>query len=435
MNVDIINLADLRISSDRQRKEFPTAHIQELAESIKNSGLFHAPIVTNGNKLVAGDCRRRAIELLAAEGFNFRYNDEEIPLNHLPVVRAGTSEPRELYRIELEENIRRKNLTHIEHAQAIAKLHEYFSQNEPEWTNKDTAKQLAGLRGQESLGATEKEVADALLLTAFADDADIRNARTKGSAVRLAKRKLEQDFRADFGAEIEPSAGLNLIVEEANSLEKLKELEDETFDGIITDPPYGINAQSFGEAGFLHGGHEYKDTPEYAYDCYSLLATESFRICKHQAHCYICCDIALFAPAKQLFAAAGWTVWKTPIIWYKGTTAHSPKPDYGPKRSYECLIFANKGDMRIQHCGTDVIISDGVFRDDKLHPAEKPVGLYAELIKWSFMSGSHLLDPFCGVGPIFPAAAKAGCSALGLELSSKWANIARGKIEEINNER
>ena len=432
MNVDIIPLAALQIPEDRQRKEFPAAHIQELAESIRNSGLIHAPVVTERNMLVAGDCRRRAITQLTAEKQSYYYNGEEIPVGHIPVVRTNASGPAALYRVELEENIRRRNLNHIEHAQAIKKLHEFLGENKPEWSNKDTAVELADLRGQESLGATEKEVADALLLSAFADDSDIRNARTKGSAVRMAKRKLEQDFRADFGAEIKKNLTSALQVQEGDSLEILKELEDGIFDGIITDPPYGINAQSFGEAGFMHGGHEYKDTPEYAYQCYQLLADEGFRVCKQQAHCYICCDIGLFEPASDLFRAAGWDVWKTPIIWYKGTTAHSPKPDYGPKRSYECIIFANKGDMRIQHCGTDVIISDSVFRDDKLHPAEKPTGLYSELIKWSFMAGSHLLDPFCGVGPIFPAAAKAKCSAVGLELNTKWANIARGRIEEAN---
>jgi DNA modification methylase/ParB-like chromosome segregation protein Spo0J len=433
MNVELINITDLKIPESRQRQEFPDKHIKELAVSIRSSGLLHAPVVDKRGFLVSGDCRRRAVELIVAAGENYFYNGEEVPLGMLPIVRTHQTEERELYRIELEENVRRRNLTHIEQAQAVAKLHEYFSEESVDWTKKDTAIELADMRGQETLGATETEVAHSIILSQFADDPAVSGARTKASAVRIAKRILEQNFRSDFGADaelVDAAVKTEHKVIQGDSLNKMKYLPENFYDGIITDPPYGIGADKFGESSFMHSGHTYEDNLEYAHKCYYYLAKEGYRVCASSAHCYVFCDINIFPALHDIFKEAGWNVWKTPIIWYKGTTAHSPRPDFGPKRTYEAILFANKGDKHILYCGTDVISRDGVFRDDKLHPAEKPVDLYAELIKWSFMAGSKILDPFCGVFPLVEAAERASCIATGIELEEKYANISQERIRK-----
>jgi len=71
-------------------------------------------------------------------------------------------------------------------------------------------------------------------------------------------------------------------------------VDAERFDVILTDPPYGIDAQDFGDAGgrLVSQTHEYSDVGGEAWETLMLeFARQSFRIAKAQAHAYICCDI------------------------------------------------------------------------------------------------------------------------------------------------
>lgn len=431
MQIAVIPWSEVKTRSDRQRKEIPLEHIKALAESISQNGLFHAPIVNEQMELIAGDCRLRAMKILIDRKEEIVYNGQGLGLELIPVVKTHKTGERDLYRIELEENLRRKNLSQLEEAQAIAKLHELGKSNDPNWTNKQTAEQLAELREQPSLGGNEKEVADAILLSQFMEDPEVKAAKTKQSAVRIAKRKLEQEFRASLGIESTNSIHTGFEVIHGNSIEVLRTLCDGSFNGIITDPPYGIGADSFGSASFLGTVHQYVDDLEYATDCYHALAVEGFRVCQDEAHLYAFCDILQFPLLKEIFSEAGWEVWKTPIIWSKGSTGHSPRPDYGPKRTYEAILFASKGGKRIEKLGSDVIICQGVYSGDKLHAAEKPTELLATLSSWSFLPGSHILDPFCGSGSIFPALHPLGITATGIELNEQNVGIARDRISRL----
>lgn len=431
MDVELITYPELKALPARQRVDVTTSHILALAESISQNGLLHAPIVNEQLELIAGDCRRRAIKVLFDRKERISYNGELLPLEYLPVVKTIFTTEKDLFRIELEENLRRKNLSQIEEAQAIARLHELNGANDPQWTNKQTAEQLADFRGKASTAATESEVAQALLLAQFANNPEVRGAKTKLSAVKIAKRLMEIEFRSSLGIETVGKSTDEYQVLLGNALELLLTIPSDSFDGIISDPPYGINADEFGGAAFLGSVHRYKDGRDYALDCARVLAKEGYRICAQEAHIYYFCDIGMFYPLTEIFTEYKWNVWKTPLIWFKGATGHSPRPDYGPKRSYETILFAAKGDKRILRMGTDVISTPSVLGGDKIHAAEKPGELLEVFLDWSFLAGSRILDPFCGSGSIFPAAKKKGITAVGIEIDEQTAGLAKDRISRL----
>ena len=68
---------------------------------------------------------------------------------------------------------------------------------------------------------------------------------------------------------------------------------------------------------------------------------------------------------------------------------------------------------------------------EKLHAAQKPVDLYAELMKLSFLPGELILDPCAGSGTIFRAAKVAGMRAIGYENDPASANLCRAAIAEL----
>lgn len=93
---------------DRRREDY--GDIDSLAASMSEHGLIHPIVVDAHDNLVAGGRRLRAAELLGWES--------------IPATRLGDLTPEQLREIELEENLRRKDLTPIEASRTMVELAE-----------------------------------------------------------------------------------------------------------------------------------------------------------------------------------------------------------------------------------------------------------------------------------------------------------------------
>lgn len=97
---------DSIIIGDRRREDM--GDVQGLADSIAKYGLLHPVVMDDQNRLVAGGRRLAACKLLGWE---------EIEARHI-----GELTEKQLREIELEENLRRKDLTEIEKSRNMVKL-------------------------------------------------------------------------------------------------------------------------------------------------------------------------------------------------------------------------------------------------------------------------------------------------------------------------
>lgn len=199
---------------------------------------------------------------------------------------------------------------------------------------------------------------------------------------------------------------------------------------ILSDPPYGIDADQYGDSGGRTGGaHFYDDSFDTWTRLMQVLAAESFRVGKPQSHAYIFCDIDNFGFLKGYMSAAGWNVFRTPIIWYNPTAMRAPWPENGPQRKYQLCLYAMKGDRRVLKLAPDLITYQS---DDNLgHHAQKPVALYEDLLRRSVRPGDTVLDPFCGSGPVFPAAHSLKCRAIGIEMDDAAYGISIKRIQSL----
>lgn len=101
-----VKLSDLRANPYQPRKTFDENALQELADSIKEHGVFQPIIIKKsikGYEIIAGERRARASKLAGKE---------TIPA----IVRAFTDE--QMMEIALLENLQRENLNAIEEAEA-----------------------------------------------------------------------------------------------------------------------------------------------------------------------------------------------------------------------------------------------------------------------------------------------------------------------------
>jgi len=433
--VNLIELSSIIISADRQRKTFTPEQINELATSIQTRELLHAPVLrTNEGKfyLVAGERRLRAISDIYALGGSFSYDSQPIPEGFIPYTLTTELDPLGIEELELEENIRRVDLTWQERAAAHARLNSLRTrqaavQGLPAPTVADIALEVRGSAEGVNQETTRREIIVARHLT----NPEVAAAKSVDEAFKVLRkqeaaaknRKLAATVGRTFTADVHQCI-------HGNSLEWLKVAPPAQFDCILTDPPYGMNSDEFGDSGGLAAGaHGYEDSADNFLRIMDVLPKELFRVSKDQAHLYLFCDIDWFPSLKMRFTEAGWWVFRTPLIWHKPSAMRAPWPEHGPQRKYETILYAVKGKRPVTKMAPDLF----AFPPDSNlgHAAQKPVALFEELLRRSCRPGDSVFDPFCGSGPIFAAAHVLKCRATGIEMDDTHYGIAVKRIDGL----
>ena len=318
-----IKLSAITIAKDRQRKEFKEDELRTLTESIQTKGLFHPVIlrVAGDNYiLVAGERRLRAVTDLCSLGQVFMYDGVPVPANSIPYASLADLSELEIEEAELEENIQRTQLTWQERAGAHAKLHllrgkQAQALGAPTHTVAATALEVRGSSEGVNQEATRREI----ILANHLDNPLIKAAKTSDEAFKILKKAETADKNRQLGATIGRTftAEMHRALNE-DSLDWMRGAAAGQFDCILTDPPYGMGADEFGDSGGLAAGaHGYEDSADNFKSILATLAPQSFRLAKEQAHLYCFCDIDWFTHMRDEFTAAGWRVFRTPLIWYK----------------------------------------------------------------------------------------------------------------------
>jgi site-specific DNA-methyltransferase (adenine-specific) len=338
--------------------------------------------------------------------------------------------------MELEENVRRVDLTWQEKAQATSQLFELRrlqaeKAGAPEPTVGDLAKEINATTDNSASGGAYTAVREDIILSRHLKDPDIAKASSAKEAVKILKRKEESRRHAELGVSVGATfSSSDHTLLKGDCLISMANLQPESFDVILTDPPYGMDAQDFGDSGGkTTGGHFYDDSYQNWLPLLRGFADQSYRLAKAQSHAYVFCDIDRFGELKVFMSAAGWRVFRTPILWINPSSFRAPWPESGPQRKYQLCLYATKGDRRVTKLYPDYIMST---TDENLgHPAQKPVGVYSDLLSRSARPGDTVLDPFCGSGTIFPAAHKVLCKATGIEMDPAAYGLAAKRLESL----
>lgn len=435
--VRIIKITDVVIGADRQRKDFDAIALADLSESAKAKGLMHAIVLRDtsaGKTLVAGERRMRSIENLSVLGESYKFNNVEIPDGYIPFVTLGELSSLDAEEAELEENLHRKDLTWQENAAAMAKLHSLRSrQAQAEGrlhTIADTATEVKG-RGD---GSYQNAVRKDIIVSKYLDNPEVQKAKSAEEAFKIIKRQEETAKNVTLAATVGKtySAAIHEL-HNTNCLEWMARPESAgLFDVILTDPPYGMGADSFGDGGggrLANNEHHYKDDLATWRPLMQEWARLSFIVAKAQCHAYVFCDIDNFHELKEFMQKAGWYVTRTPFIANKPNSGRVPHPTEGPRRQWEMILYAIKGHKNTTAIYPDVITT---MADSGLsHGAQKPVALYTNLLQRSVRPGDVILDSFTGSGTIFPAAQQYKCKAVGLEMSPEYYAISYKRLQEL----
>lgn len=436
--MQLIEITKIIIKPNRQRKEFDPQALAELGQSIAQGQLLHAPVLREEDGLhylVAGESRIKAVKDMWMLGGTLRHNNVDVPEGFIPYVTLGQITELEAEEAELSENIKRKDLTWQENAAAMSRLHSLRSKQAQAagriHTVADTAMEVKG----RSDGAYQEAIRKDIIVAKFMDNPLVQKAKSTEEAYKIIKRQEVTQQNIKMAGVIGKTFTHEIHeLHNTDCLSWMRGCDEGIFDVILTDPPYGMGADTFGDGGggrLSNNEHHYKDD----YDSWLRLMQEwaplSYRVAKPQAHAYVFCDLDNFHKLKDLMRNAGWYVHRTPFICTKPNSGRVPLPDEGPRRQWEMALYAIKGHKKTTAILPDVITTTadaGVAN----HGAQKPVALFWDMLRRSVRPGDVVLDSFAGSGTIFPAAHQLKCKAVGVELNPEYYTVCHNRIQSLS---
>lgn len=213
----------------------------------------------------------------------------------------------------------------------------------------------------------------------------------------------------------------------------IKNIEDDSIDLIVTDPPYkttkrGNSGNSGGmlKTKMFMEGKVFKENnikPE-------EYMPEFFRILKDGSHCYVMTNHVNLQHMINTATEVGFKFVKC-LIWNKGNKIMGQSY----MNQFEYILFLRKGKhKKINNCGTSDILSipnkkDKDENNKNLHDTQKPVELMKILVENSSQKGDIVLDTFMGIGSTGIACIECERNFIGIELDKNYFDIAKERIE------
>ena len=199
-------------------------------------------------------------------------------------------------------------------------------------------------------------------------------------------------------------------------------MEGQKAEMVFTDPPYAL----FGNSTGVHGIADDKMVRPFFRD----IGRASMEWVENFGHVYLCCDWHTASVIQSVIGEVGLTA-KNLCVWDKGDGGIGA--NY--QQCYELIwFFTNspraKGTMAKKEAGEKTV--NGVpniwrfprVQKDRIHNAEKPVGMVSVPITNGSKPGNIVLDFFSGSGTVLIACEQLGRKCRAIEISPAYVAVA-----------
>jgi ParB/RepB/Spo0J family partition protein len=412
-----------------------------LVDSIKSRGVMSPILITRDMTLVFGERRLTASKLAG--------------LIDIPARFVEDLDPIEAQVLELEENLKRNDLSWQDKTRAIARLHDLYCSDDPKWTHGGTA---------ESIGVSQSQITEFLRVARDIKSPRIAQATSVRAAYNILSRvdeRLEADTLSDIldtgqavvaQALARPVAQGNTIVAEDVLVENLlapvtppesivvgdfcewaATYVGPAFNFIHCDFPYGINVFDGAMSG-RDKWETYPDTRETYEKLIKALCDNLDRLMSHSAHLMFWCaaDIEIQHDTISRFRSLAPSLkFQTyPLVWHKtDNVGVLPDPKRDPRRVYETALIASREDRQVVRSVSNAY---GAPTDKAHHTSTKPEPVLRHFFQMFVDENTRMLDPTCGSGSALRAAESLGADhVFGLEFNAEHAENARKALRSF----
>lgn len=200
----------------------------------------------------------------------------------------------------------------------------------------------------------------------------------------------------------------------------MKKMPDKSVDMILTDIPYGVVNRK--DNGLRNLNKEKADI--FDLDMNKMLE-DFFRISRGQI--IVFCGKEQFSDIYEFFANQKGTT--RPIIWHKS----NPSPmngQYVYLSGVELAVWFKPKDRKVfnAHCKNTVFKYSNGSR--KIHPTQKNVNLFEELITDNTNENEIVFDPFMGSGTTAIACMNTNRNFIGFELDTDYYKASKQRLND-----
>jgi DNA modification methylase len=240
--------------------------------------------------------------------------------------------------------------------------------------------------------------------------------------IKKEEKKINfEQKKAEFEKPIE-IINTNQVILLGDSIETLPNLQKNSFDLLLSDPPYGMDFKS----GWNDKEKIANDKIEDTITLFEDVLKECVPLLKDDAHFYLFGNIDFLPEIKPIIEK--YLNLKNILIWDRKVIGMGDLKTYG--FSYDIVYFGYNKKWKDLN-GTrdrDILQFNRVTPAANIHPTEKPIDLLEYLIKKSTKENDNILDPFAGGGSTLLACKNTNRRATGIEIEEKYYNLVKSKI-------
>lgn len=228
-----------------------------------------------------------------------------------------------------------------------------------------------------------------------------------------------------------------------DALEKMKDIEDESIDLIVTDPPYNLN-KDYGKS---KDNLEFNDYLEFS----RSWLKEAKRVLKKDGTIYIFMGMRYISYIYEILEQELGMHFNSWITWHY-TQGIGKTKGFSPR--HDDILMFTKNEKKYTFNLDDIRIPQKFYRsvnnmrganpgnvwsfshmhycnkNRQQHPTQKPEGLYERMILASSNVGDTILDPFLGSGTCIRVAQELDRNCIGIELNRDYVEMARERLNE-----
>jgi len=219
-------------------------------------------------------------------------------------------------------------------------------------------------------------------------------------------------------------------------LDIMPQLENDSFDAVVTDPPYSSGGRTQAAARNVVSKSDSREADEWfmgdnmGVDTYirwmRQIARESLRVVIQGGHAYVFTDWRQFTNLSTAWESVGWSL-RSVIVWDKAKGG--AMGSFWRNNHEWCCVFT-KGQPNPPAHRSCFNTWTGSKPQGHEHPTEKPLGLMTYIIGAIPKSTGKILEPFAGSGTTLEAAKLCGFGAVGIERNPVYAKACAAKISQ-----
>jgi len=419
---------------DRGRKSISDDEVQDMVQGIQRAGgLLHPIIVEPCDdpkhpwRLVAGERRFRAFAWMAQFEETYR---------KIPARSTRSLSEIERKKLELIENLKRKDLEWKDEAESILSYYEVSLADDPDYTYAmmsgdigysaehcgKICKVARALRtGDKRVLACDGIRAAAAVLTRDVNRAIEKEIMTFGETEETSKLTApvpendEDELSVDL-PEIVPIQKYSVKLMDFREFAETSSVT-QPFNFIHCDFPYEIGldkSAQFKTAKFV----DYDDSSEiWAHLLEALSLCIKRELISRSAHMLFWFPFSRYDETQIALISMGWKVFEYPLIWVKSDKVGIvPDANRYPRRIYETALLCSLGDRKIIKPTINASVQPSE-KHSAHHASLKPRSVLMDWLPMFIDEDSVVLDPTCGSGSALGATLELGARfAQGLDI-------------------